>query len=479
MKISNVLPHHHTTALLFTVLALIAATTAFAGTVELTILQSTDLHGSPAVAKFARWIAEERKADPELLLVDCGDLCNGTFETSCDGGAAMVSYLNACRYDVWVPGNHEFRIGNASFRKDLDLFTSGDVLAANLVFDDPARKPKRSILPWKIFERKGLRIAVVGMVSHRYDDWYDAGLYKGIRFLSPADTLREVMPAVRGAKPDVIVVAAHSDLKASAETKTGNEEWVSSQSIYTNYTDVALFLAGHSHRLVPATEYAPGQWIVQPRDNGGSMAKVRVVYDTEAKKVMTVEASFAESKELEALPDEEMPAPWRKNNAAAREIAARPVVRLPDELVYDPKAKTGGLPPTLVPEAVREATGADAVVLFWTKTLRPTKAELTEKFFYDNFKPYGLTMLTLSPEQLKTVLEEQGDISAHSVGIDPKALPERPVKVVFDAYDIAGCDGQHMKLRAIARQPDVVRKDLDVNLRSAVRDYFLRNWPAR
>lgn len=50
------------------------------------------------------------------------------------------------------------------------------------------------------------------------------------------------------------------------------------------------------------------------------------------------------------------------------------------------------------------------------------------------------------------------------------------MRVVFDAYDIAGCDGAHMKLRAIAREPGVVREDLDVNLQSAVRSYFLRNW---
>lgn len=457
-------------------IAFAAVATARAEKVELTILQSTDLHGSPAVAKFARWIADERKADPELLLVDCGDLCNGTFETSCDGGASMVSYLNACRYDVWVPGNHEFRIGNANFRKDLDLFKSGDVLAANLVFDDPARKPKRPILPCKLFRRKGVNIAVVGMVSHRYDDWYDAALYKGMRLLSPADAMREIMPVVREAKPDIIVVAAHSDLRASAETKTGNEEWVSSQSIYTNYTDVALFLAGHSHCVVPLTEYAPGQWIVQPGDNGRSMAKVTLVYDTDAKKVVSATAVFAEAKDLPALPDDEMPKSWCRNNAAAQETAERPLVRLPDALVYDPKAKTGGLPQTLVPEAVREATGTDAAIIYWTKTLRPTKAELTEKFFYSNFKPYGLTMLTLSPDQLKVVLDEQGDISRRSVGIDPSALPKQPVRVVFDAYDIAGCDGAHMKLRAIAREPGVVREDLDVNLQSAVRSYFLRNW---
>ena len=115
--------------------------------VEITVLQSTDIHGSPAIAKFAKWIAGERETDPDLLLIDCGDLTNGTFATSCDGGASMVECLNFCGYDVWVPGNHEFRIGNANFRRDADLFRSGSVLGANLKFDDPQKKPNRIILP--------------------------------------------------------------------------------------------------------------------------------------------------------------------------------------------------------------------------------------------------------------------------------------------------------------------------------------------
>lgn len=426
--------------------------------VDLTILQSTDIHGSPAVARFLPWITAERQKEPELLLVDCGDLCNGTFETYCDGGASMVSCLNAAKYDVWVPGNHEFRIGNANFRKDLSLFTNGSVLAANLVFDDPVRKPSVPVLPWKMFERKGLKIAVIGMASHRYDDWFDAALYKGLRLLSPVDTFRELLPQVRAAKPDVIVVAAHSDLLAVAETKTGNDEWIPSKNVYVKYPDIALLLAGHSHRKVPATEYAPGQWIVQPADNGGSMAKVVVTFDTMARKVVTVKSEFAESKTLEALPEAEMPKPWRENNARAAKLAKTPVVRIPKE----------GLPATFVAEAIRKAAGADAAITSSAYRIKPNTDEVTAKFFYQAAKPQGITVLTLTPAELKTVLDEQGKLDGRFSGLDLANLPDRPVKVAFEAYDIAGCDGERMKLRAIARS-GVPRQDLDLNTREVIR----------
>lgn len=46
------------------------------------------------------------------------------------------------------------------------------------------------------------------------------------------------------------------------------------------YPDIiTLFLAGHTHRLVPLKEFAPGQWTVQPKDNGAGMAKIRLNFD--------------------------------------------------------------------------------------------------------------------------------------------------------------------------------------------------------
>ena len=446
----------------------VAAPVCFSETVDLTILQSTDIHGSPAVAKFLPWIAAERQKEPELLLVDCGDLCNGTFETYCDGGASMVSCLNAAKYDVWVPGNHEFRIGNANFRKDLSLFTGGSVLAANLVFDDPVRKPSVPVLPWKMFERKGLKVAVIGMASHRYDDWFDAALYKGLRLMSPTDTFRELLPQVRAAKPDVIVVAAHSDLEAVAETKTGNDEWIPSKDVYVKYPDLALLLAGHSHRKVPATEYAPGQWIVQPADNGGSMAKVVITFDTKAHKVVAVKSEFVESKALKALPAAEMPKSWCENNARAAKLAKTPAVRIPK----------GGLPATFVAEAIRKAAGADAAITSSAYRLKPKAGEVTEKFFYQVAKPQGITVLTLTPTELKTVLDEQGKLDGRLSGLDLSNLPDKPVKVAFESYDIAGCDGERMKLRAIARS-GVPRQDLDLNTREVIRSALLADYPAR
>lgn len=99
--------------------------------VNITILQTTDLHGAKQFASLAQLIRDERQKDPDLLLIDCGDTTRGSFEASLDGGAFMVAMMNQLKYDAWVFGNHEYRIGQDLQRKNAKAF-KGDILAANL-----------------------------------------------------------------------------------------------------------------------------------------------------------------------------------------------------------------------------------------------------------------------------------------------------------------------------------------------------------
>lgn len=161
---------------LLTTILLAVTATLFADQTKITVIQTTDIHGSQRFASLAGLIARERESDPQILLVDCGDLSRGSMEAFADGGAAAVEMLNYLKYDVWVPGNHEFRIGQRLFRRNLDLFKAGDVLAANLDFTREGVAPARPVLPWKMYERYGLRIAVIGLVSPHYDYWFNTNV---------------------------------------------------------------------------------------------------------------------------------------------------------------------------------------------------------------------------------------------------------------------------------------------------------------
>ncbi|NLZ59957.1 MAG: hypothetical protein GX901_04770, partial [Lentisphaerae bacterium] len=99
--------------LLFLFAALLAAEQR-----QLYFLQTTDIHSvlvdeGPAygsLLRLATLIKEQRSSlgAQRCLLIDCGDSIQGTLIGALSRGEAGMAALRALRYDVWVPGNHEF-----------------------------------------------------------------------------------------------------------------------------------------------------------------------------------------------------------------------------------------------------------------------------------------------------------------------------------------------------------------------------------
>ena len=97
-------------------------------TVSLTILHTNDTHSQvePSEADnlggYARrmgLIAEERKSDPDLILLDAGDFCQGTPYFNYYKGQVEIDAMNRMRYDAITLGNHEFDNGVDSLAEQL------------------------------------------------------------------------------------------------------------------------------------------------------------------------------------------------------------------------------------------------------------------------------------------------------------------------------------------------------------------------
>ena len=99
-----------------------------AGTVCISLIHTTDLHGHirptwtydgeanmGGFARCATQITEWRKENPHHLLLDIGDLYQGTVVGHQSRGRVMTTCLNHLRYDAWVVGNHEFDWGFEGF----------------------------------------------------------------------------------------------------------------------------------------------------------------------------------------------------------------------------------------------------------------------------------------------------------------------------------------------------------------------------
>jgi len=230
-----------------------------AAPLHLVVLHTNDVHGQLApnrghgglrrLAARVAAIRAEVAASPEdeaLLLVDGGDWYQGTPEGRVDLGAAFVALLAELDYDAMAVGNHELDFGVAHLEA---LLAEHDVPAvcAN-VFDPHTGRRAPWGEPWRIVERGGLRIALVGLLTPETPSITHAST-RALEFRDPAAALSDVLGELWPHDVDVVIPLTHLGLRA--DSRLASE------------ADVPLIVGGHSHTALDAALSIDGTRIVQ------------------------------------------------------------------------------------------------------------------------------------------------------------------------------------------------------------------------
>ena len=158
------------------------------------ILPATTYEGEPDLGGFARCAAQIRawqKENPRWLLVDAGDVYQGTEIGWRTRGAVMARGFNLLGYDSWTVGNHEFDWGIeplAAFCKT----ASAPALSANAVIEGRAREELAEAAPrsWILKEVEGLRIGVIGLTTPGLPFWFLPQFTNGFTVADPAAAAR-------------------------------------------------------------------------------------------------------------------------------------------------------------------------------------------------------------------------------------------------------------------------------------------------
>src|SRR5437762_9154900 len=153
-------------------------------TVCISILHTTDLHGhilptfgydgtadrgglARCVTQIRRW----RRQNPNSILIDVGDVYQGTDVSLRNKGELMIDLFNHLKYDAWIVGNHEFDWGIETFTSALQR-SHMPVLAANTMLNGkPAgavsdlQHPFAKVQPSIVKEIAGIKRAVVGVTT--------------------------------------------------------------------------------------------------------------------------------------------------------------------------------------------------------------------------------------------------------------------------------------------------------------------------
>ncbi len=256
-----------------------APPTPSARTVTLSIVGTNDLHGGilqredrGGLALLGGYLANLRAARARdggaVLLIDGGDMFQGTLESNLTEGSAVVAAYNALGYAAAAIGNHEFDFGPAGpastpQRPDDDprgalkaraAQASFPFLAANLI-DVATGRPVAfpNVKPSTVVTAAGVRVGIVGVLTTRALVTTIAANVRGLRVAPLAETIEAEARRLRAGGATVIVAAAHA---GGSCTEFSNPRDLSSCDMTDDIIPVAqalphglvdVIVAGHTH----------------------------------------------------------------------------------------------------------------------------------------------------------------------------------------------------------------------------------------
>jgi len=329
-----------TVILLVAVAACLPGGQALAGPpIEITIMHTNDVHGGidPSGATFmdeefppllgggaslAR-LAEDLRAKAAregtgLLLLDNGDIWQGTPVGNFRGGEVVVEFMNRIGYDAWVPGNHEFDAGLDNAFK-LFRMAKFPVLGANLVDKTTGEIPS-PLVPYIIREVAGVKIGIIGIITEE-TEFYATEQNLGNLDLIPVKPvvqkyLEELRPRV-----DLIFVQGHMGVPYDVRSayremvETGVEQKIRygmNAMELVHYTrGIDLMIGGHIH-----VGYEGG-WedpvthtiVLQTYGRGTGVGVYTLRVDPETKKIVGYDLPEADGSVVTLYEDEYWPEP--------------------------------------------------------------------------------------------------------------------------------------------------------------------------
>ncbi|MCM3586609.1 bifunctional 2',3'-cyclic-nucleotide 2'-phosphodiesterase/3'-nucleotidase [Mesobacillus maritimus] len=250
--------------------------------VELRIMETTDIHTNLVnfdyyknaeapklgLAKTATLIKQARKEADNSVLVDNGDLIQGTplgtykakIEPLAEGEFhPVIKAMNLLDYDIATLGNHEFNYG-LEYLEEVYDDAEFPYVNANVYVDDKDNDPTNDInkyAPYKIINKKVvdeagktkvIKIGYIGFVPPQINEWDKAHLDGKVITKDIIESAEKYIPQMREEGADLVIAMAHSGFSGN-EASTEDTVYALSK---VEGIDAITF--SHTHKVFPAKD---------------------------------------------------------------------------------------------------------------------------------------------------------------------------------------------------------------------------------
>src|ERR1043166_1882968 len=487
-------------------------------TVCVSILHTTDIHGhilptsdydgTPDCGGLARCVTQIRRwrrQNRNSILIDVGDVYQGTEVSLRNKGELMIDLFNYLGYDAWVVGNHEFDWGIEPFHHALQKSAMA-VLAANTVLEgkpagefDDVNHPLAKIRPFILKEIAGIKLAIIGITTPGMSFWLPREFTRGIDFQQPVEPVRRAIARAKSEGADAIVLTGHMGLKP----RTGGDDFANSVTALTSeFPEAAVFIGGHTHQAIPS-RLTNGVLFTQSDHFGIHVGRVDLLFDRNSKKLLAREA-ICELMDNRVHLDDVVMSRAKSQLAESDAALAQPIGELAQTLHAQGRPGQPSDIEKLVGAAIAESLlernvvvdgvmhgvfDENADVFAGSKTVN----DIWSIIPYENY----IVTAELTSDEIKAAMEEvfasherrnllgfavklQGrgvDHRITSVTLQDGRPLERTKKhvIAFNSFDSRSAGHHFMKLRALLESPSANRVMHPVQTRDALIDYFRRH----
>ena len=221
---------------------------------RLTILHTNDFHsrvdpfpndgsrnaGLGGAARRASLIKKIRSESDHVLLLDAGDIFQGTPYFNYFDGEIEFKLMSKMGYDAATIGNHDFDASIDGLDKQLPHANFPFVIS-NYEFKDTILNGKTE--PYKVFEKGNIKIGVFGL-GIELEGLVPKSLYKETQYQDPLKAAQKYSSFLKNElKCDYVICLSHLGYKYD-----GNK--VSDRIIALNTSDIDLIIGGHTHTFL-------------------------------------------------------------------------------------------------------------------------------------------------------------------------------------------------------------------------------------
>ncbi|MDA1081577.1 MAG: 5'-nucleotidase C-terminal domain-containing protein [Gemmatimonadetes bacterium] len=328
----------------------VIATNDFHGALEARQDGNAGMRGGAAhFASVIRRIAAECTDSCASVLVDGGDVFQGTPASNLAFGRPIVALYNALGYAAAAIGNHDFDWGQDTLRARMREANYG-MLAANVTYANGTAVPW--IRPDTIVDRGGVRVGIIGLATVQTPSLTMASKVADLRFRRAAPVVIARARNLRARGADMVIVIAHASSSCNASVCDGEMADLAREA----EGSVDAIVGGHSHTEFSAV--IAGVPVIRSRSSGRGVAYVDVPVNRAARTALTPRFEFVDTDSV--TPD---PAIARLVAAALDRVQAlvdRPVATVAETMRRrGPQYALGNL----IADAQREAAQADIAVM--------------------------------------------------------------------------------------------------------------------